>query len=805
MALSKDDQDTNGENQPEAPTIGNADTGSADAIGETLTATPLSGEARAAAIRQATGTRPEVREGDRIGRFTVLRELGAGGMGVVLAAHDPKLDRKVALKLLKPQERGRDRDSLQMRLMREARALAKLNHPNVIAIHDVGTHGDEIFIAEELVDGQDLRAWRAESPKPWREVLDVFRQAGRALAAAHAAGIVHRDFKPGNVVVDREGRVRVLDFGLAKRLEDLPAEPESASVESLVSADTVVSPESDPSENLETRTGTVLGTPLYMAPEQHLRQAAGEQSDLFAFCVTLYESLYGEPPFAGDCIAELQRNVTQGNVREPPPASRVPGWVRRVLLRGLRPTPEERYPSMDALLAELANDPAEGRRRKLVVTAIAVTFALAGALGVVAVLWGTGAFDKSPLLAGVKSPAESSSADQAMSDDEKSATRYWQEGTKQYDLRNYTRAIGLYRKGFEAAPAPFFLYNIAQAYRLQGDCQSAIYYYKRYLSQARYVVRRDMKVEQQVRDRIAELEKTCKPEGDASASRLPARAAPDAPTSEELEELRARATDFENTKRHTREFIRSRKPRRAVASASGYSQRNPEDIPGKQLYAEALMSAGEYDRAREILSGVLSAHPEDADSLALRCRVEVRRGEYDKGMPDCLRAVEIAPKHADHLVDLAEALYGLGKLSDAKANLDRALDLVGIHPRADLLLGTILRREGDLRGAIRHHVRAAENDFDNPRARYELGITQNHAGDDEAAATTLRHALELAPDEPDYWFAYAEAQSVLKQWDTAARAYRVVLEIDPSHEKAKAQLAIALRELEEKAPKDASP
>ena len=458
----------------------------------TVTAQAHRKAARAGAVADHPGRSLE--EGARIGRFTVIRELGAGGMGVVMAAYDPKLDRNVAVKLLKPTARGQDRDGLQMRLMREARALAKLNHPNVIAIHDVGSHGDEIFIAEELVDGGDLRAWLAETPRSWSELLDVFRQAGRALAAAHAAGIIHRDIKPGNVVVDGEGRVRVLDFGLAKRIEDVKE------VEAV--ADTLT-PDLSPGEGLDTRTGTVLGTPLYMSPEQHLRQDADEQSDLFSFCVTFYEALYGEPPFAGDSLAALERQVTQGKVRDAPADSRVPGWVRRVLLRGLRVTPDERYPTMNALLDALSTDPAATRKRTLVVVGIAVTFALLGAVALFVFLRGTGALDRGAATLADARPEE------VLNSGEKLATQYWRQATAQYDLGNYAAAIELYEKGYEAAPAPFFLYNIGQAYRRADDCQNAIRYYRTYLARARYAAKRDEKAEGHVQELIDKLLASC--------------------------------------------------------------------------------------------------------------------------------------------------------------------------------------------------------------------------------------------------------------------------------------------------------
>jgi tetratricopeptide (TPR) repeat protein/predicted Ser/Thr protein kinase len=270
--------------------------------------------------------------GAAVGRYVILDRIGAGGMGVVYAAYDPELDRRVALKLLRT-----DRFAApgHLRLLREAKALARLTHPNVVAVHDAGTFGDQVFVAMELVEGETLRQWLAEGTRSWREVLDRLLAAGRGLAAAHAAGLVHRDFKPENVLLGRDGRVRVVDFGLAKALadaaeEELPA-PDSSGV--------LASP--------LTEWGAVLGTPAYMAPEQIRGIAADARSDQFSFCVALYEALYGERPF------------------EAPAGTKVPGWLRAVALRGLKADPEERYPGMDDLLRDLERDPAAVRRRWL--------------------------------------------------------------------------------------------------------------------------------------------------------------------------------------------------------------------------------------------------------------------------------------------------------------------------------------------------------------------------------------------------------------------------------------------------------
>ena len=284
----------------------------------------------------------ELQPGDRIDRYIIEGTLGAGGMGVVYAARDPELDRRVALKLLHARVvKDPSASNAEARLLREAQAVAKISHPNVIAVHDIGTAGDDTrvagqaFVAMELVDGWTLREWLAEQPRTWREILAPFLAALRGLAAAHAAGLIHRDIKPDNILIGRDGRVRVTDFGMARAIEDtksIDAAPVTSSLQILL-----------------TQTGTTLGTPAYMAPEQHAVAATDARTDQFSFCVAMWEAMYDERPFAGDDIAAIARAVRTGALRPPPPGSSVPGWIRRALTRGLRTRADERWPTTDAL------------------------------------------------------------------------------------------------------------------------------------------------------------------------------------------------------------------------------------------------------------------------------------------------------------------------------------------------------------------------------------------------------------------------------------------------------------------------
>ncbi|HEX4460703.1 MAG TPA: tetratricopeptide repeat protein [Polyangia bacterium] len=388
-----------------------------------------------------------------VDRYLIVDKLGQGGMGVVYKAFDPELGRPIALKLLNTH--SDIDDILRGRLLREAQALARVSHPNVIAVHDVGTFDNDVFIAMEFVDGPSLRRWLTSEARSQAEILAVFLAAGEGLSAAHRAGLVHRDFKPDNVIIGRDGRVRVLDFGLArtaigeeeaaqsaaaaaaaaaaetgddkaraarrddevtadekppahdtaadaapaKAATDAPAKaatdetakaataapaqaggeanaPAATMPRSVHSRPTVhasaLPPLDDPSlssavdrlrTNL-TRAGSIMGTPRFMAPEQRQGNAVDERADQFSFCLSLYEALAGQYPFAGDSIDEIDRNVLAGSMRELPPTSRMPRWLQKVLLRGLSTAPDRRYPSMDALIAALRADPSLTRRNR---------------------------------------------------------------------------------------------------------------------------------------------------------------------------------------------------------------------------------------------------------------------------------------------------------------------------------------------------------------------------------------------------------------------------------------------------------
>lgn len=283
--------------------------------------------------------------GTIINRYVILERLGAGGMGVVFSAYDPELRRRVTLKFLLTHEVIDG--TRQARLLREAQSIARLSHPNVINVFDAGTHDGRVYIAMEYIEGQTLRQWVEATPHTWREKLAIFIEAARGLAAAHAAGLIHRDFKPENVLIDKSGRARVLDFGLARQA------PARASGHMLQSQDTIIPQGRDFLEPELTRPGALAGTPAYMAPEQFIHGLADEQSDQYSFCVSLYEALYGRRPFEGGSLFELVNNATIKSHPPSIPRSTIPRSLGRTVLRGLTREPAQRFPSLNAMILEL--------------------------------------------------------------------------------------------------------------------------------------------------------------------------------------------------------------------------------------------------------------------------------------------------------------------------------------------------------------------------------------------------------------------------------------------------------------------
>jgi eukaryotic-like serine/threonine-protein kinase len=394
--------------------------------------------------------------GATIDRYIVLDRIGAGAMGVVYTAYDPRLDRRIALKVMHAR-RGQLPTDVVARVLREAQALAKLSHENVVTVYDANALGDVVYLTMELIDGVSLSAWLKQRPRSVQEKLRVFVQAGRGLAGAHAAGLIHRDFKPDNVLVGRDGRVRVVDFGIARgadgpelmtvdqaleRSQDgrsrsgevgptrpapivasgsLPetgreklayASTDRGAVPTFAGRDlaetaraevppVLATPRERPrlvATQLETaipglssvrltRTGALVGTPAYMAPEQHIAARVDARADQFAFCVALYEALFGAHPFPAKNYVQLSLSVLGGRVDPMTGRTEVPVRVRKAILRGLAVDPNDRFPGMDELLAALTFDPDLRRRRRI--GAALVAAGAAGVLGVFGVAFAT--------------------------------------------------------------------------------------------------------------------------------------------------------------------------------------------------------------------------------------------------------------------------------------------------------------------------------------------------------------------------------------------------------------------------------
>lgn len=278
----------------------------------------------------------------KFGRFVILRQLGTGGMGTVFAAYDEQLDRKVALKLVHSRN---NEDAVQhQQTLREAKALARVTHPRVISIYEVGEADGRLYLTMEFVDGITLRRWQTEGTRHWRDIVCMYVHAGDGLRAAHAVGVVHRDFKPDNVLIGPDGLPRVADFGLASLVKHGAEEP---------AADKrALGRHAGEKERLFTLHDVISGTPGYMSPEQHQGMVVAPTSDQFSFCAALYEALYGNLPFIDGTLLS-QAPSSNRVLRSPPATTEVPEEIFKLLERGLAASPSGRFPSMDALLTAL--------------------------------------------------------------------------------------------------------------------------------------------------------------------------------------------------------------------------------------------------------------------------------------------------------------------------------------------------------------------------------------------------------------------------------------------------------------------
>ncbi len=672
------------------------------------------------------GEQGRVQPGTPIGRYVVLSRLGAGAMGVVLAAYDPELDRKVALKLLK--QRGKDEESARLRLQREAQALAKLGHPNVVAVHDVGVHEGQLFVGMEFVEGKTLGEWMAEvkTPRPWREVLPVLEAAGRGLAAAHAAGLVHRDFKPDNVMLGDDGRVRVMDFGLARAREDAPG------TESIELTESVMQRELGDRalDSQLTRTGTMMGTPAYMAREQWERSKADARSDQFAFCVTLYEALYGHRPFEGTTLMALAWAVREGKVETAPRGSTVPGWLRAVVLRGLSPEPEKRWPDMESLLTALGDDPAQRRRQWLVGVAVVGVF---GGLAGAAVMTRE---EPTPVCAGMDAPLEG----------------VWDE-TRRAEVRSALVGSDLAYAADTADRVERALDDYASTWASarQDACQA----HHRGEQSARLLDLRMACLDR----RLDHLRATVEVLVDSDRS-IVARAA----------QMAAKLPDLEQC---------------SDADALEAEIRPPDDpevakevqrLEGELARALALQQAGRYDEGLQ-LAKTVTERAAQLDYEPLRVRAWQRLGELQSDSGDYEAAAETLELAVESALALQMANEGAGasailifvlgtqlhRPEDAleweriARPLARAAGTGTARGRYENAMGLIARQQRRLDDA-RTHYRAAIEHWESPVRKADsmdnLGVLETGAGNFEEARKHHARALEikereLGPDHPD--------------------------------------------------------
>lgn len=739
-------------------------------------------------------------------------------MGIVFRAYDTKLKREVALKRLKAS--GADADA-RARLIREAQAMAQLSHPNVIAVYDVETHEHEIFVAMEFVQGPTLRQWLKESRR-WERTLDLLIQAGRGLAAAHAAGMVHRDFKPANVLVGDDGRVRVMDFGLAVTRDRV----------SLLSSDSHdLKIEADPSRTGDlTQDGMVLGTPAYMAPEQHDGRPADAKSDLYAFCASAWEALYRIRPFRGS-LAALRIAKSEGPPPLPPDLE-VPRWIGQALRRGLQARPDDRWPDLPSLLHVLERDP-RARRRKWMRSAIFGTGLLSIGAAVQA-LGGGSSIDcggAAARLADVWGPERRREIRQGI---EAVGLPYAADTARTVD-----RALDGYAQDWVAAYA-----DACEATHVRGEQSARILDLRmRCLDGRRERLAAALTVLEEpdaaLLERAVDLATGLpRPEGCADVEALEADVPPpdDAATARAVERIRAALSTARTTFLAAKLDVAWDQTERLVpeAMSSGY---DPVLAEAKLLAGEVLIGLGRYDEALP--------HLNEAHTLALRQRqpeialaglaaladVEHERGNLREAQRWAAGGRELAAwaapdtaKHAELLRASAQIAQTLGSYEDAVAGLQRALAIdeaifgpdhpallhdyltlgsvlvdVGEHDRAREVLTRGLALQQRTTGAMhpqtgsfhavlgrleafQGRIEVAAGHFEQARDIHEkslgadhpgmatllnnLGVTHYHLGDLERAELHFREAAQireraLGPWHPDLAAAWHNLAGVL--------------------------------------------
>jgi serine/threonine protein kinase/tetratricopeptide (TPR) repeat protein len=718
--------------------------------------------------------------GATIERYTVLDKIGAGAMGVVYTAYDPRLDRRVALKVMhaRPGPRGAE---IVARLVREAQALAKLSHPNVVAVYDANAIGDLVYLTMELVDGASLARWLKETRRPNEEILRVFVDAGRGLAAAHQAGIVHRDFKPDNVLVGRDGRVRVVDFGIARGadgpefeavpkdlVQDTPQNTpaKGGAAEPLASTDQgeVIRPrtealaDTDPASAKEhlatsvmtnglgsaiaglsslrlTRTGALVGTPAYMAPEQHLGVRVDARADQFAFCVALYEALFRTHPFPAKNYVQLTTSVLGGKIEATPTRSDVPIHVRRAIIRGLAVDPAQRFPTMDALIVALV--PEDRRRRWALGASLAAAGVAAALTG--GILWAYGG--EGPVCEGA----------------ERHLVGVWDDDVDER-MRAAFVGTGLPYATYAAEKAAAALddYAARWAAMQREACEATHVHHEQ---SAQLLDRRMACLERHLRQVKATTELFA--EADREVVQQSAAAVDGLPN----------LSECADKERLTRSEGRATVDGREVAELEGMlAQATAQRLTTRYRAAEGLAEAA-LKRSRE-----LGAAAVEAEALVMLGQAAAAQGRFDRAAELHGEAVLIAERtavdevRAQAMGELGAVLGGLQHRLDEGARILRQalsiVDRVGeIGPERDkieMYLGAVLSERGEY-AAAREILRAAVERMRHGSGDRRLtliatlnilGSLEERSGDLKAGRTYLREALALAedrfgPDHPD--------------------------------------------------------
>ncbi|MEX1366916.1 MAG: serine/threonine-protein kinase [Nannocystaceae bacterium] len=639
--------------------------------------------------------------GTAVSRYVILYEVGAGGMGVVYAAFDPQLNRKIALKILVPKasQRRRGLDQAAARLMREAQAIARLSHPNVVNIYDVGRHRDAVFLAMEFIEGQTLTRWLEELSPSLEQIRDAFAQAGRGLAAAHDAGLIHRDFKPDNVLVSSDGRVRVLDFGLARADPSVVVDPGRPSQTSGASFDQDEDEDEDEDEELPWSLGdgvprardfgdsdvlsspltlddAVVGTPRYMAPEQHAGVGVDPRSDQFSFCVALYQALYRQDPFPAERLHDLVLLKQEGRVAALPPAPGVPPWLEDLVMKGLAPRPIDRWSSMHEVVEALEHDRGASRRRTLALGGGAVLLAVVTAaaghrLGAgEAQLCQDGASHVERLWAG---PQRDAVREALLSTELPYAAHTWDEVQRRIDtdLEDWVEA---YRRTCEAT-------------RVRGEQSDELLDLRmaclhEHLAEVEAVLdvfdQSDAAVVQRAVSIVSRLP-GLEPCDDAQRlrARLPLPA--DTATRERVEALRQRLRDASALRSVTRgtEALAVAEVVLAEADTLGY----------EPLHAEALLAVGvvleqvgKYEEAQERLrESVWAATRIGHDTVAARAAIQLvsvvgdRLARYDEGLTWFEHANALLDRVGDQGATRASLFNNVGNVWHRKEDNERAL------------------------------------------------------------------------------------------------------------------------------------